>query len=192
MAGATLEFDSQAVLAALNEAAEAMGNPDPMLRDMGEYLMIAHDARFASQSAPNGTPWQALSPRYQRTKKKNQNKILQLDGYLANTLRYQVGGGELEFGSNRPYAAIQHFGGEIQMPARSQQANFRQDGKTGEVGNRFVSKRKSNFAQWVSMGPYSIRIPSRPFLGTSAADDDALLQIAQKYIQSGISGGAAK
>lgn len=192
MAGATLEFDSQAVLAAINEAAEAMGNPDPMLRDMGEYLMIAHDARFASQTAPDGTPWQALSPRYQRSKKKNQDKILRLDGYLANTLRYQVGGGELVFGSNRPYAAIQHFGGEIQMAARSQQAYFRQDGKTGEVGNRFTSKRKSNFAQWVSMGPYTIRIPSRPFLGTSEADDYALVQIALKYIQPGTYGGAAK
>jgi hypothetical protein len=41
-----------------------------MLRDMGEYRMIAHDARFASQSVPDGTPWQALSPRYLKRKRK--------------------------------------------------------------------------------------------------------------------------
>ncbi|MCY1366751.1 phage virion morphogenesis protein [compost metagenome] len=189
MAGVTLEFASQAVLAVINEAAEAMGNPDPMLRDMGEYLLIAHDARFASQTAPDGTPWQALSPRYQRRKRKNQDRILVLDGYLANTLRYQVGGGELVFGSNRPYAAIQHFGGEIQIAARSQQVYFRQDGKTGEVGNRFVKRKASNFAQWVSMGAYTIRIPARPFLGTSEADDYALVNIAMKYLMPGVWGG---
>lgn len=186
MAGATLEFDSAAALAVINEAAQTMGNPEPMLRDMGEYLMIAHDARFASQTAPDGTPWTPLSPRYRRRKRKNQDKILQLDGYLANTLRYQVGGNELVFGSNRPYAAIQHFGGEIQVAARSQQAYFRQ-GKDGEVGNQFVKRRASNFAQWVSMGPYSIRIPARPFLGTSQDDDYALVGIAMKYLLSAAS-----
>lgn len=191
MAGVTLEFASQAVLTVITEAAEAMGNPDPMLRDMGEYLLIAHDARFASQTAPDGTPWQALSPRYQRRKRKNQDKILVLDGYLANTLRYQVGGGELVFGSNRPYAAIQHFGGTIQVAARSQQAYFRQDSKTGEVGNRFVKRKASNFAQWVSMGAYTIRMPARPFLGTSEANDYALVNIAMKYINPGFYGGGA-
>ena len=34
------------------------------------------------------------------------------------------------------------------------------------------------------MGPYSIRIPARPFLGTSPADDDELLTIAQDYLRS--------
>lgn len=192
MAGVTLEFDNAAALAYIQAAADALGNPEPLLRDMGEYLLIAHDTRFASQSAPDGTPWQALSPSYLRRKRKNQDKILRLDGYLANTLRYQVSGGELLFGSDRPYAAIHQFGGEIQIAARSQQAYFRRDGKTGEVGNRFVAKRKSNFAQWVSMGPYSIHIPARPFLGTSSADDEELLTIAQDYLRNAGSEGLAK
>lgn len=182
MSGATLDFDGVAAQAVINEAATAMGNPAPMLRDMGEYLMIAHDQRFASQTAPDGTPWQALSPRYQRRKKKNQDKILQLDGYLKNTLRYQVNGDELVFGSNRKYAAIQHFGGEIDIAARSQQAYFRQDKRSGEVGNRFVGRGRSNFAQWVTIGAYKIRIPARPFLGTSEADNYALVGIAMKYL----------
>jgi len=179
MAGATLEFDSHHVLAAINTAAEALGNPDPMLRDIGEYLLIAHDARFSSQTAPDGTPWQALSPRYLRRKRKNQDKILVLDGYLKNTLRYQVGDDDVVFGSNRPYAAIQHFGGEIDVAARSQQLYFRH--AAGQVDNRFVRKRGSNFAQWATMGAYKIRIPSRPWLGTSDADDSEIQMIAMKY-----------
>ena len=191
MSGATLEFDNRQVLAAINAAADAMGDPAPMLRDMGEYLMIAHAARFASQTAPDGSKWQALSPAYLKRKPKNKNRILFLDGYLANTLRYQVTGAELLFGSNRPYAAIQHFGGEIDIAARSQQTYFRQDSKTGEVGQRFVSKRKSNFAQWASIGAYKIRIPARPFLGTSDADDQELAAIAERHLEKALNRSGA-
>lgn len=190
MAGATIEFDSRQVLAALQGAIAVLRSPDALLRDMGEYLLLAHDARFASQTAPDGTPWQALSPRYLKRKPKNKDRILRLDGYLMNTLRYQLDGSSLLFGSDRPYAAIQHFGGEIQMAARSQQAYFRQ-AADGSVGQRFVKKKASNFAQWVSSGPYVIRIPARPFLGTSEADDQELVAIAEQHLQQGLDGGAA-
>lgn len=182
MAGATLEFDAVAALAVVNEAAAAMADPKPMLRDIGEFLLIAHDQRFASQASPDGTPWKALSPAYLKRKKKNQDKILVLDGFLKNTLRYQVSDNQLLFGTNRIYGAMMHFGGSIDVAARSQQAYFRQDGKTSEVGNLFVSKRKSNFAQWVTIGAYTIQIPARPWLGISDDDNYAIAGIATRYL----------
>lgn len=191
MAGATLEFDGVGALAVINEAAAAVSNPQPMLRDMGEYLLIAHDRRFASQTSPDGTPWQALSPAYLKRKKKNQDKILVLDGFLKNTLRYQVSDNQLLFGTNRIYGAMHHFGGSIDVAARSQQAYFRQDGKSGEVGNLFVNKRKSNFSQWVTIGAYTIQIPARPWLGTSDDDNYALANIAMKYLLPGAYGPIA-
>lgn len=159
-----------------------LADPAPMLRDIGEYLMIAHDQRFASQASPDGTPWLALSPAYLKRKKKNRDKILVLDGFLKNTLRYQVSNNELLFGTNRIYGAMMHFGGSIDVAARSQQAYFRQDGKTGDVGNQFVSKRKSNFAQWVTIGAYTIQIPARPWLGISDDDNYAIAGIATRYL----------
>lgn len=182
MAGLTLDYRDDAVLAALQAIVDALGDPAPMLRDMGEYLLIAQGKRFASQTAPDGTPWQPLSPSYQRRKKKNKDKILQLDGYLKNLMRYQVKGSELQFGSDRLYAAILHFGGDINIAARSQHAYFRQD-KSGEVGNRFVGKRKSNFAQRVTIGAYTIHIPARPIVGTSTEDDTELGNIALRYLE---------
>lgn len=182
MAGVTLEFDAVAALAVVNEAAAALADPAPMLRDIGEYLLIAHDQRFASQASPDGTPWQALSPAYLKRKKKNRDKILVLDGFLKNTLRYQVNNNELLFGTNRIYGAMMHFGGSIDIAARSQQAYFRQDGRTGDVGNTFVSKRKSNFAQWVTIGAYTIQIPARPWLGISDDDNYAIAGIATRYL----------
>ena len=188
VAGVTLEYSSEKVLEALRAAADLMRSPAPMFRDMGEYMLIALDERFESQSAPDGTPWQALSPTYQRRKRKNQDKILVLDGYLKNTIRYQASDDELAVGSNRAYAAIHQFGGEIQIAARSQQAYFRHDAKTNEVSPQFVNRRRANFSQWVSLGPYTIKIPARPWLGTSNRDDDELLAIAQKHLDRALSG----
>lgn len=187
MTGVTVEYSSAQVLQALRSAVDILQNPQAMFRDMGEYMLIALDARFESQSAPDGTPWQPLSPSYQKRKRKNQNKILVLDGYLKNTLRYQVSDNELAVGSNRVYAAIHQFGGEIQIAARSQQAYFNHNSKSGEVGPRFVNKRRANFSQWVSLGPYTIKIPARPWLGTSPQDDDELLAIANKHLERALS-----
>ena len=36
--------------------------------------------------------------------------------------------------------------------------------KYGRVGNRFVKKSRSNFAQDVQTGPSQIEIPARPYL----------------------------
>jgi phage virion morphogenesis protein len=191
MAGVTLEFDNAAALAAIQAAADAMGDPEPMLHDMGQYLLASTEDRFKSQSAPDGSAWQALSPRYQRSKKKNRDKILTLDGYLGGHLAFQVNGSELLVGSNRKYAAIHQFGGEIQQQAREREVFFKQDQRSGEIGNRFVKKAKSNFAQRVQIGAYSIRIPARPFLGTSSQDDDELLQLAQDFLSQALSDGAA-
>lgn len=114
MAGITLELNAQATLGALRKAVAQLENPQPMFNDMGEYLLRSHSTRFKQQQTPDGQPWTPLSPRYKKQKKKNADRILFLDGYLANTLRYQTSPSELQFGSNRPYAALMHFGGVVQ------------------------------------------------------------------------------
>ncbi len=94
MAGARIELDHQ-------DASAALTDLEPLWRDFGEYLQIAHRRRFNEQVSPDGVAWQALSPRYRARKPKNKDKILRLEGTLANTLRYQVGAQELLFGSDR-------------------------------------------------------------------------------------------
>ncbi len=190
MTGITLEYKAEQALTAIQAAIDALSAPEKMLRNMGEYLLIATDQRFATQTAPDGTPWAPLSPSYQRSKKKNKDKILVLDGYLKNLMRYHVDGGELLFGSDRIYAALLHFGGAVKHAARASTVYFKQ-GKDGSIGNRFVHKKKSNFAQDVKIGPYTINMPSRPIVGTSAADDTELLAIASRYLSNALSGARA-
>ncbi|WP_447904483.1 phage virion morphogenesis protein [Pseudomonas aeruginosa] len=112
MAGITLEWDGRRALDVLNAGSAALGDPSGLLQDIGELLLNIHRRRFQAQVSPDGTPWQPLSPAYLRRKRKNRDKILTLDGHLRNLLRYQLDGSELLFGSDRPYAAIHHFGGQ--------------------------------------------------------------------------------
>lgn len=182
MAGATLEYAYKDALTVINKIAAAAGDIDPLLRNMGEFLIRSHYIRFNEQTAPDGSKWKALSPRYLKQKKKNKDKILTLDGYLKNTLRYQLNDGELLFGSNRPYAAIHHFGGEIKKQARDAEVFFKQN-KNGSVGKQFVKKKQSNFAQAVKIGAHVVKMPARPWLGTSATDNTELTNIALRYME---------
>lgn len=180
MAGAkiTLDLNCQAAEAKLQQVMAVMHQPQALLQDWGEVLVESTQARFTSQTGPDGKIWQALSPRYARRKKRHQDKALVLDGYLRDLLRYQISGNELQVGSDRKYAAIHQLGGEIDIAARSQQLYFRQN-KAGDVSRLFVKKNKSNFAQWATIGNYRIKIPARPFLGVSTNDEAKLLQKAE-------------
>lgn len=177
----TIDSDSLALSDALGELLAKTGNLEPAFRDIGEYLMSAHRERFAAQQSPDGQAWAALTPKYLKQKRKNKDRILYLDGYLANTLRYQVSADELTFGSNRPYAAIHHFGGVINMPARMRTLHFKLQ-RDGSVGNKFVKKKRSDFAQDVQGKPYTVNMPARPWLGTSDADNLEILNIILRHL----------
>ena len=96
------DAQARAMLARLGEP----GTDDLMPR-LGEYLQASTQKRFKTQTAPDGTAWQPLQPRYARRKKYAKDKILTLRGYLRGGIHYQVtGDAEVQVGSNTKYAAI--------------------------------------------------------------------------------------
>ena len=163
-----------------------------MLGDMGEYLLTAHHKRFDAEVSPDGVPWAPLSPRYKKQKDRKRPGVKKLvyDNFLKGTLRYQVQSGELLFGSNREYAAIHQFGGDINIPARSTLAYFSKQ-RIAEGDNRFVSRRKSNFAQWVTIPAYTITMTARPWLGLSPGDKAELAQIVVDHVGGALRGRSA-
>lgn len=112
MTGKTLDLEGeeaiQKLLQELIAKAQDLSTP---LADIGEHLLSSHDDRFLAQVSPAGEPWAALDVAYAKSKRKRESrggdKILVLDGYLSSLLRYQVGDNELQFGSDRIYAARQ-------------------------------------------------------------------------------------
>ena len=131
------------MIAAITRVVDAVEHPAPLFRQINEYLLRAHETRFKAQKAPDGTPWQALTPAYWRRKRKNKDKVLTLNGYLRGTLRGQVSASGLEFGTNVIYGAIHQFGGEIKKQARVTTLHFMR-ASDGSVGNRFAKKSRSN------------------------------------------------
>jgi len=58
----TIDINDQAVLEALRRLQARTGNPQPVLRDIGELLIESTKRRFATGKAPDGTPWVPNSP----------------------------------------------------------------------------------------------------------------------------------
>lgn len=113
-----IKIDDRAVRAAMDALAERMSDAETMFAEIGEYLQKSHDDRFQAQEAANGTPWEPLSPRYRARKRRNTDKILQLDGNLRD-LTYKPSRDSLEFGTARIYGATHQFGDEDRgIPAR--------------------------------------------------------------------------
>lgn len=58
-------------------------------------------------------------------------------------------------------AAVQEFGGSIEVPEREQDLNFKVNASTGQ--SRFAKAAKANFQQTVTIPAHTITIPARPF-----------------------------
>lgn len=166
MAGAKIEitYNDRAVRRAVSAGVDALASPRPLFANIREYLLRVHRQRFQDQKAPDGTPWQALSPSYQKRKRENSDRILYLRGYLANTLRGVIDDNGLAFGTDRVYGAIHQFGGTIQHKARA--------------------SRRSNFAQDATIGKHETRTPARPWLGTSDENDNYILEMTRDYLSN--------
>ncbi|MCT6700914.1 phage virion morphogenesis protein [Rheinheimera sp. 4Y26] len=95
----------------LNKLMANTKNLHPALAQVGEYLLESHQARFQLEVAPDGTPWAPLAPET-LARKKGEDRILQDQGTLRDTLSYDVSANELFFGSNLEYAATHQFGRE--------------------------------------------------------------------------------
>lgn len=182
MAGAMINvgIDDGRTGAALAELADRLEDLSTPLLDIAEYLHQSTDNRFRQQIAPDGSPWAPLAP--STIARKGSSKILRQSGDLQDTIRHQVSGNALEFGTDRPYGAIHQFGGRVEHAARSQQVYF--SAKNGTVGNRFVRRNKSNFAQWITRGAHSAEMPARPYLGLSSEDDAEILAIISDYLSA--------
>ncbi|MBL8247705.1 MAG: phage virion morphogenesis protein [Candidatus Competibacter sp.] len=124
MAGASLDLqltisNAAEVKATFERLDAALADLTPAFQDIGEALLNRTRERFSTQTAPDGTPWAALSPDYAQRKKKNKDKILTLSGHLRGLLNYQAGPCEVRIGTPLIYGATHQFGApERNIPAR--------------------------------------------------------------------------
>lgn len=68
-------------------------------------------------------------------------------------------------------AAVNEFGGTIDVPAREQTLYFRYNERTGRIGQKFVKSAKANFAQTVMIPAHTITVPARPYFRSMIAQN---------------------
>jgi len=144
----------------LRSAAEAWGQPGPILRAIGVGLVRNTSRRFDLGMDPFGNPWAELNPAYESGKRNT--RILQERGRLVGSISREVVGHELAVGSTVAYAAIHQFGGTIR-PRSGPYLIFR-------LGGHLVKTRE-------------VFIPARPYLGIGPEDEDTILDVAEAFLE---------
>lgn len=187
-----IKIDRAPFLDAINRLQQAEADLAPVMGRVAEAMRDMTAQAFADEADPEtGQPWEPLKTATIKARQKRgkwPGNILQVAGQLANSIHAEHDDHRAVVGTNLAYAAIHHFGGTIPVHARSQQMYFRHDRRSGTVGNRFVKKSRSNFAQRATIGAHDITIPARPFLGLSEAGHDEILGILLDHFRAAAAG----
>ena len=176
MENASLTIHDLAVQTALAKSSQIFTNTQPLHDAIGGELLKRVLLGFRNSQTPYGVPWAPL---------KNRNGKPLIDTRrLERSISYESNADSISIGTNVIYAAVQNFGYTFNRAARSQHAYFKQ-GKDGTIGNRFVKKHHSNFAQRVTIGEHKVTIPARQFFPDSTLPPDwqrAVLNVIQRHI----------
>ncbi|OTG79407.1 phage virion morphogenesis protein [Acinetobacter sp. ANC 4648] len=101
---------------------------------------------------------------------------------LMNSITHNVLADGVEIGTDVVYGAIHHLGGKVKHEARIHKTFFRQNMRTGEVGNRFVKRGRSNFMQETMGKGYTVNMPRRPWLGITVDEEQSILNSIEGVI----------
>lgn len=177
-----ITIDDASIRGALDALQRFPSEMYPALDAIGAAMEAKTRLRFREETDPDGKKW---LPSQRAIKTGGQT--LTKSGRLRDSITYNTlpGMSGVEWGSNMVYAAIHQFGGKIKRAARTQ-AIYRKVSKLGELGNRFVKKRLSNFMTQHAVGAYDINMPQRAFLGIDAEDKETIAQILAKALQKSI------
>jgi phage virion morphogenesis protein len=153
-----VEIDDQAARDLLNELKTRMGDLTPVLEAVGGIMQSGTQQRFVDQQAPDGTPWAALSQvTLDRRRQGGRGaEILRDTGRLMNSISYRVAGDSVSVFTNVIYAGTH---------------------QSGASKGAYGVNRRGSPIPWGT-------IPARPFLGYNQADNDAVLEILNGYLQA--------
>ncbi|CQR43713.1 Phage virion morphogenesis protein [Thiomonas sp. CB3] len=170
MSGYTITYTDTGVAAYLDQLAARMADLTPVMQDLGEYLVMSTKARFATSTAPDGTPWAS-------------NSQVTIGRYLGNySGMYKKSGALSKKGATRS-AAKKPLIGESRRLSGEIHAVPTAHGVT--VGSVLIYSAVQQFgAAKGSLGPRTPwgNIPARPYLGLSASDRGQVIDLVQGYL----------
>lgn len=127
-------------------------------------------SRFRAQGWRDDTfkPW---APRKRKDKRRPGRAILMDRGRLRNSIRGQVSGHDVIFGTDVPYAKIHNEGGSIQRHARSElfvRNRYKRGPKAKMFGGKGAFKRGTSPGRGLTFRSHEVRMPRRQFMGESS------------------------
>jgi len=143
-----LIVDDAGMRANLDRLMNRMANRQGFFKNVGEHLLNSVHDNFETERAPDGMPWQPLSPVTITARQRHSDtplSILRVTGGLVGSINYAADNDAVRVGTAKVYAAIHHFGGQA--------------GRGGKV-----------------------TIPARPYLGMSADDQEAIVELAEDWL----------
>lgn len=157
---------------------------------IGRKLKTSTQLRFRNETDPEGKRWRP-SWRVEH----NGGQTLRNTSRLRNSISYQVGDNYVDVGTNVIYAAMMHFGGEIRAK-RTKFLSIPLTPKARTAGSPRKFPGTLHYVQSLKGQPLLmdsdgvpqyllkkvIRIAGRPFLGFSASDRVAVLDILRWHL----------
>ncbi|WP_420014244.1 phage virion morphogenesis protein [Tateyamaria sp.] len=179
----TVDYDAKALDAALSQAVAALDNPIDLMDAIGAVIEEAIDRRFDTASDASGSAW-AASLRARQGKRGG--KTLTDTGRLRASISRSVSGSDVAVGTNIEYAAIHHFGGEIERPARTQVLAFND---AGRFQSRKDSRARRDGVQPIAIatiGATTITMPARPFLEIDTVAEADIADVVQDFLRKAL------
>jgi phage virion morphogenesis protein len=189
MAGVTHTLDDEAFRAELDRIQRAAESPLGAYHALGAHFVFSTQRNFETETAPDGTPWQRLSPRTANARvgkgRRGTDHILRQTVRLYRSISYQAFDNAVEWGTNVVYGRIHQLGGAVEMPARQATISLKRIRTKGDgIRSRFArSGAKGATERLVNVRGHTIRIPARPYLGISAADRTAVPEVIADYLR---------
>jgi phage virion morphogenesis protein len=142
--GASFRMDMSRLANAVSRAAGLMGESRNLAEAVGEVLVASIRKRFKDETDPEGNRWKESA----RAESEGGQTLTETAG-LKNSIAYEASPTMVVVGTNKEYAAIHQFGGEIK-PKSAPKLKF-------QVGGKWVSASK-------------VTMPARPFIGINEED----------------------
>lgn len=166
--------------ASLQQLLDRMDDKRGFYKGVGDRLVGSAGDNFRRESDPDGTPWLSLRPATISARVRNKQEPLTIlksnekgkQSTLAGSIKAEASADGVRVGSPVKYAAIHQLGGTIQKPAS----------KRWMAGRRFAKRAEHPEGAEVDIRAHSIRIPARPYLGISKADEAIILEDAEDWL----------
>lgn len=167
----TIEYKDLEVRQKLKKLKEKIGNLRPVMKQIGEYLVLATRERWDRAEAPDGSKWTPTSEWANEVKRAKGRiiKTLVETGRLRDSITYKADSKAVLVGTNVKYAAIHQFGGSTpprKIVAKNKKALF-------WPGAKHPVK---------SVNHPGFKIPKREFLGVSTFDKGEIIHIIEDYV----------